>query len=498
MSLKYILAIDQGTSSTKSIIFDQKGTPIAKGYEKLATFFLDDAHVEQNPEAIYQNVLASVSNCIADFKQTGKALSDVACIGISNQRETFIIWDETGKPLYNAVVWQCKRSIEICNRLIANGLSDTVKESTGLIIDPYFSGTKLIWLKENNEEVRKAIETGSAYFGTVDTWLLFKLTNGKSYLTDHTNASRTMFFNLKTLDWDYKLLEIFGLSNINLPAIKPSASEYGKTDFNKLLDQELPITSMIGDSHAAAFGEGCFEPGKAKATLGTGCSIMMNAGRTLPKNSEGIVNTICWSIPGRIDYALEGVIVSCGATIEWLRNELSLFKNVEDTYEMATRIADNNGVYIIPAFSGLGAPYWDMGRKATIHGLTFDCNKNHIVRAGLESIAYQVRDVIDAMKSAGNLDLKEIVVNGGIISNKFVLGFLSDLLATRLSFGISDASGLGAAYLAGLGLGLFKDIEDIKQKLQPKSMIEPNAENLKIEGSYQEWLGYLAYKNMPR
>lgn len=491
MDAKYMLAIDQGTSSTKSTIFDRHGTTIAKGQVALQTFFMDNGYVEQDPEAIYQNVLASVANCLDNFAQNGGHPNELLTVGISNQRETFVIWDEAGKPLYNAVVWQCKRSIDICNRLTSKELTDIIKNSTGLMIDPYFSGTKLIWLYENNERVRTAIDEGKAYFGTVDTWLLYKLTNGDRYLTDHTNASRTMFFNLQTLEWDRSLLEIFGLGKLNLPLVKSSSFDFGKSNFNGLFDRELPIRAMIGDSHAAAFGEGCFEKGLAKATLGTGCSILMNAGETLPESSEGIVTTICWSTATRIDYALEGVIVSCGATMEWLRRELGLFGDVEETADMAARVTDNNGVYIIPAFSGLGAPYWDMARKGEIHGLTFECNKNHVVRAGLESIAYQIRDVIDAMKSGGQL--RGIVINGGIISNKFVTGFLADLLSTPLSFGTADASGLGAAYLAGLGAGLFKDIDDIKTQLKPKSKIEPKQIDQQIEADYRQWLAYLNY-----
>jgi glycerol kinase len=493
MTTKYILAIDQGTSSTKTTIFDLQGTPIAKGHVALETYFLEDGFVEQDPEEIYQNVLSSVSNCITDFKKNNGDVNEIVSVGISNQRETFIVWDESGKPLHNAVVWQCKRSIKICNRLISEGLKDVIKTSTGLLIDPYFSGTKLIWLYENDLNIKTAVDEGNAYFGTVDTWLLFKLTNGKSYMTDHTNASRTLFFNLQTLKWDTSLLATFGLSKLNLPLVKSSAFDYGKTNFEGLFDRELPIQAMIGDSHAAAFGEGCFEKGQAKATLGTGCSIMMNAGEKLPNESEGIVTTICFSTPTRIDYALEGVIVSCGSTIEWLRRELGLFENVKETHDMALSVANNNGVYIIPAFSGLGAPYWDMNRKAEIHGLTFDCNKNHIVRAALESIIYQVKDVTDAMKNNGELTLNSIVVNGGIISNKFVLDLLANLVSKNISFGISDASGLGAAYLAGLCAGLFKDIEDIKKQLKHRSVVEATSVNPNIEAEYRQWQKYLNY-----
>ncbi|RYF85353.1 MAG: glycerol kinase GlpK, partial [Chitinophagaceae bacterium] len=482
-----------GTSSTKSTIFDVQGSPIAKGQVDLATLFLDDGFAEQDPEAIYSNVLASVANCLDDFLKGGGEADQISTVGISNQRETFVIWDETGVPLHNAVVWQCKRSIAICNRLISQDLKNTIKAKTGLMIDPYFSGTKLIWLYENSEKVRTAVDAGKAYFGTVDTWLLFKLTKGKSYLTDHTNASRTLFFNLKTLRWDKALLSLFGLSKLNLPEIKPSSYHFGESDFDGLLRHPLPIHAMIGDSHAAAFGEGCFEKGQAKATLGTGCSIMMNAGSELPVAAEGIVGTICYSTPTRVDYALEGVIVSCGSTIEWLRREMGLFNHPSETEAMATSVADNNGVFLIPAFSGLGAPYWDMNRKGELKGLTFESTKNHIVRAGLESIAYQIRDVTDAMKSDGAIALQSLVVNGGIISNKFVQMLLVNLVSKSLAFGSKDASGLGAAYLAGLGAGLYRDIDEIKAKLKEKTYVERISPNVNLQENYLQWLTYLNY-----
>lgn len=457
MENSFILSIDQGTSSTKTIVFNQAGEVIAKATEPLKTLYSEGGFVEQDAEGIYQNVLASVKRCLHDFKLTGASVHAIKACGISNQRETFVVWDENGKPLHNAVVWQCKRSIMICERLKQTpGLEDEIKSSTGLIIDPYFSGTKLIWLYENVAEIKYAVDAGKAYFGTVDTWLLYKLTGGKRYLTDHTNASRTLFFNLHTLEWDRALLEKFGLGNLNLPEIKPSAYDFGLTNLEGLFDHPVRIGSMIGDSHAAAFGEGCIFPGTAKATLGTGCSVLMNIGGKPKTSKTGMVTTICWSIAGRVDYALEGVIVSCGATVEWLKNELGLFADSKQTEAMATSVSDNNGVYLIPAFSGLGAPHWDMNRKASISGLTFDCNKNHIVRAALESIGYQIKDVIDAMQADTGLSLQELMVNGGITSNQFVVQFIANLLDCKvINNGMPDASALGAAYLAGITVGVY-------------------------------------------
>lgn len=483
----YILSIDQGTSSTKTIIFDEAGKVVAKGVEPLKSYFSEGGFVEQDPHDIYQNVLTSIEKCLKDFNAQGNDTVNIKACGISNQRETFVVWDETGKPLYNAVVWQCKRSVTICERLINENLEEQIKNKTGLIIDPYFSATKLIWLYENIAEVKNVIDDGKAYFGTIDTWLLYKLTNGKSYFTDYTNASRTLIFNLKLLSWDEELLSLYGLSKLKLPALKPSSAIFGESEFNSLLDQPIPITAMIGDSHAAAFGEGCFSPGTAKATLGTGSSILMNIGSSVKGSKQGMITTICWSTEDRVDYAFEGVIVSCGSTIEWLKNELKLINDSKETEAMAISVSDNNGVYLVPAFSGLGAPHWDMNRKGSITGLTFDCNKAHVVRAALESIPYQVKDVIVAMEQDAGIELKELMVDGGITANKFVLQFLSDLLQRKIvNIGMPDVSALGAAYLAGLKAGVYNDLEHLKTLNIIKSVTHPQ-ENKKIREYYSGW-----------
>lgn len=490
---RYILSIDQGTSSTKTLLFDEEGKVFAKGSEPLKSIFYGEGFVEQNPEEIYQNVLSSVCKCLEDFEAKGGKRDDIKACGISNQRETFVLWDKNGQPLYNAIVWQCKRSVEICERLAQSGINEEVNSKTGLIIDPYFSGTKLIWLYKNEEKIRRAIATGDAYFGTIDTWLLYRLTNGEKYLTDYTNASRTLFFNLAQLKWDQELLNVFGLSKLNLPDPKPSSYSFGESNFGGLLNQNLPITAMIGDSHAAAFGEGCFFPGTAKATLGTGCSILMNIGAEPKASGNGMITTICWSTEGRVDYALEGVIVSCGATIEWIKNELGLFKHSSETEAMANDVDGNNGVYIIPAFSGLGAPYWDMNRKASITGLSFGANKNHIVRAALESIPYQIKDVIAAMEEDTGIDLQELMVNGGITANQFVLQFLADLLEKKVvNMGMPDVSALGAAYLAGLEAGVYKDIDHLKTLNNTKSFNAPTINAEAVKNSHKGWLTAIA------
>lgn len=485
---RYILAIDQGTSSTKSLVFDEAGTAVAKGSEPLHTSYHDNGFVEQDAEAIYQNALLSVEKCLQLFKEKGFAINKIETIGISNQRETFVTWDKNGKPLHPAIVWQCKRSVQICEDLKQKGLSDTVNAKTGLIIDPYFSGTKLIWLYQNNPPIQSAIKKGEAFFGTIDTWLLYKFTNGKIYATDFTNASRTLFFNLRTLEWDKELIEQFGLTGIKLPQLNPSSSSFGETTLNNILPKPIPVTALIGDSHAAAFGEGCFEAGTAKATLGTGCSILMNIGNKPIRSENGMVTTICWSAEGRIDYALEGVIVSCGATIEWLKNELNLFSDSKETETMANAVADAGGVYLIPAFSGLGSPHWQMERRASLSGINFGTTKNHIVRAALESIPYQIADVIAAMEKDAKLSLKELMADGGMTSNQFVIRFLADLLNKPVAtIGMADVSALGAAYLAGLQAGIYAGIDSLKQLNQDKTIYQPNNGTMTLNKNYEGW-----------
>lgn len=481
----YVLAIDQGTSSTKSLVFDTNGSTIARGVQPLHTYYLKDGFVEQDPEEIYKNVLQSVRKCLDEFREKGGKLSRIQSCGISNQRETFVLWNREGKPLYNAIVWQCKRSVGICDRLKSQGIENEIRQKTGLILDPYFSGTKLLWLFENNSEIKTAINKSQAFFGTIDTWLLFKMTGGKCYYTDYTNASRTLFFNLHTLDWDKEILKRWGLENLNLPQIKSSAADFGVWESEHF---SLPITALIGDSHAAAFGESCFERGAAKATLGTGCSVMMNIGDKPVISENGMLGTICWSINGRVDYALEGAIVSCGSTLEWLKNEMGLFADSRDTESMARVAGDNGGVYLIPAFSGLGAPHWEMNRKASISGLNFHSNKNHIVRAALESISYQIKDVISVMEKEANQTLTQLNIDGGISTNNFVMQFTADLLGIEVTkIRTGDVSALGAAYLSGLKSGTWRDLDELVSLDISKASYFPNEMIEDILSSYEGW-----------
>jgi glycerol kinase len=487
MKEQNILAIDQGTSSTKSLVFDAEGIAIAKGSEILQTNYLNNGFVEQDPELIYLNVLASVNKCLQHLADNGYAKETIEAIGISNQRETFVVWDKHGKPLHHAVVWQCKRSVQICEALKQKGLSDKVQQKTGLIIDPYFSATKLIWLFENDAVIRTAIQNKEAYFGTIDTWLLYKFTEGKVYATDYTNASRTLFFNLHSLAWDQELIDAFGLTGIQLPEIKPSSYSFGETTLNGLFDRPVAINALIGDSHAAAFGEGCYETGTAKVTLGTGSSILMNIGDKPLLSKNGMVTTVCWSMENRINFAYEGVIVSCGATIEWLKNELNLFQDSKETEAMANAVADNGGVYLVPAFSGLGSPHWQMDRNAAITGLSFSSSKNHIVRAALESIPYQIKDVINAMETDADISLREINADGGITNNKFIMQMMADLLNKEVAtINMPDVSALGAALLAGLKSGVYESIEALKSIHSDKNYYLP----LDIAAANQSYKGW--------
>ncbi len=492
MSSTFILAIDQGTSGTKAIVFDREGRLVARATEPLPSSFPSPGFVEQDPLGIYENVLAAVRACLAQFRTSvSEDLTQIVCCGISNQRETFCLWETSGRPLCNAIVWQCKRSVEICNRLKGSSVEAEVVKRTGLIMDPYFSGTKLLWLCENDPRIREAVDAGQALFGTVDTWLLYKLTKGRSFFTDYTNASRTLFFHIDRLHWDEDLLERFNLQGLRLPEAKPSSFPYGSSDFEGLLPRAIPISAMIGDSHAAAFGEGCFSAGTAKATLGTGCSILLSTGSKRIASTTGMVTTICWSTTDRVDYALEGIIVTCGATINWLRDHLGVFAQSTDTEVMARSVPDSGGVYFVPAFSGLGAPHWQMDLKAAILGLTFGSDKNHIVRAALESIPYQIKDVIGAMEQDSGIRLRQLRVDGGITANWFVMQFLADLLQTDvISIEIPDVSALGAAYMAGLQHGVYESMDQLAELNVARKSFTPgsNPDRQKARMGHEGWL----------
>jgi glycerol kinase len=458
----YILAIDQGTSSTKTVVFDAGGAITASASVGLECSFPRPGFVEQDPEAIYRSVIESVRRCLESFKEHDGDPADIASCGISNQRETFLLWNKDGKPLGDAVSWQCERSAEICSRLRAGALGEEVSRRTGLLITPYFSATKLLWLLENDAEIRRAVRRGGVRFGTIDTWLLWCLTRGSTYATDHTNASRTLLFNIDDLNWDEHLRETWNISELMLPSSHPSVHPYGETDFEGAFPGRIRIDAMIGDSHAAAFGERCFTPGMVKATMGTGSSLLMEVGETRCQARAGIVSTICWSLPGNVHYALEGIIVSCGATIAWLRDQLGLIADSAETEAVASSVPDNGGVYLVPAFSGLGSPRWKSNLRASILGLTFSSGRAHVVRAALESIPYQIADVLAAMQEASGMKPVELRVDGGMTTNTLVMQLLADVADVPVvNVGFPEVSALGAAMLAGLGAGLYRSLDEL-------------------------------------
>ena len=482
-----ILAIDQGTSGSKAVLFSPRGTILAKATAALASTYPVPGYVEQEPEEIYATVLQATRDAVAAYEAQGGRREEIACCGISNQRETFLLWNADGRPLRPAVVWQCRRSVPVCERLQREGVASELKERTGLMIDPYFSGTKLTWIIENEPETAAAIRRGEVLFGTVDTWLLYRLTGGTAYASDYTNASRTLFMNLDTLEWDSRMLQMLSADGIRLPELHSSSASFGESSFQGIFENPIPINAMIGDSHAAAFGEGCMSPGMAKATLGTGSSILMNTGNQRPVSEHGMVETICWSAGERVDYALEGIIVSCGSTITWLRDQMGIFSESHDSDTLAESVPDNGGVCLIPAFAGLGAPYWKMEQTALISGLTFATGKAHVVRAGLESIGYQVKDVVDAMELDSGIALSRLQADGGLTKSSFVMPHLADLLQVPVAaIELTEASALGAALLAGLGAGIYSGIEEIAAMPYTSIDYQPRTQT-GVQEEYQMW-----------
>lgn len=474
---KYIIALDQGTTSSRAIIFDKNMNIVAKSQREFSQIFPEPGWVEHNPMEIWASQRSVLTEVVA---KSGISLKDVAGIGITNQRETVVIWDKnTGEPVYNAIVWQCRRTAEICEQLKNKGLEEYVKDNTGLIIDAYFSGTKVKWILDNVKGAREKAENGKLLFGTVDTWLVWKLTAGKVHVTDYTNASRTMMFNIKTLKWDEKILNELGIPKSMLPEVRNSSEIYGYTKMGVTMGEEsgteIPIAGIAGDQQSALFGQACFHSGDIKNTYGTGCFMLMNTGEKCIKSNNGLLTTIAIGIDGKVEYALEGSIFIAGAVIQWLRDELRFFDHAADTEYFAMKVDDNGGVYLVPAFVGLGSPYWDMYARGIMVGLTRGSNKNHIIRAALESIAYQSKDLIEAMKEDSGLELKSLKVDGGAVANNFLMQFQADIInANVLRSEIIETTALGAAYLAGLAVGFWKNKEDIKKNWKLDKEFEPN------------------------
>ena len=482
---KYVMALDQGTTSSRAIIFDENGTIKGVTNREFTQIYPKPGWVEHDPMEIWGSQIGVAREVLS---KSGLSPSDIAAIGITNQRETTIVWDKnTGKPVYNAIVWQCRRTAPICDELKAKGLTEKIREKTGLVIDAYFSGTKVKWILDNVEGAREKAEKGELLFGNVDTWLIWNLTGGKVHVTDYSNASRTMLFNIHTLDWDDEILQELDIPRAMLPKPMPSSHIYGYTT-NEVFGGEVPIAGDAGDQQAALFGQACYAPGTAKNTYGTGCFMLMNTGEKAVTSESGLLTTIAWGVDGKVEYALEGSIFIAGAVVQWLRDELRILYNAAQSEELATKVEDNNGVYLVPAFVGLGAPYWDMYARGTIVGLTRGAKREHIVRAALESICYQTRDVLEAMQKDSGITLKSLKVDGGAVANNFLMQFQSDILGVPVDRPkVIETTALGAAYLAGLAVGYWKDKDDIAAKWQIDRTFEPEMDSETRDNLYKGW-----------
>ena len=457
---KYVMALDQGTTSSRCVIFDKGGNIISVGQQEFAQIYPNAGWVEHDPEEIWKSQLSVIKTAL---KNGNLSPGDIDSIGITNQRETTIVWNKlTGKPVYNAIVWQCRRTAPMIDELVNEKFDITIKEKTGLIADAYFSATKIKWILDNVEGARAEAEAGNLLFGTVDTWLMWKLSGGKIHATDYTNASRTMLFNIHTLEWDKEIISKLSIPEQMLPEVKNSSGVFGYTS-SEILGEEIAISGVAGDRQAALFGQCCFEPGDAKNTYGTGCFLLMNTGNEAIESENGLLTTIAIGIDDKVQYALEGSVFVAGAAIQWLRDELHLIETAAESEEYALKVSDTNGMYIVPAFTGLGAPYWDQYARGTITGLTRGVTKEHFIRATLESLAYQTYDVLKAMEKDSGIDLKSLKADGGASANNFLMQFQSDILQASVERPkIIETTALGAAYLAGLATGYWSSTDDIK------------------------------------
>lgn len=468
---KYVMALDAGTTSNRCILFNEKGEMCSVAQKEFTQYFPKPGWVEHDANEIWSTQLGVA---VEAMQKIGATAADIAAIGITNQRETAIVWDkETGEPVYHAIVWQCRRTSEYCDSLKDKGLTDSYREKTGLVIDAYFSGTKVKWILDNVEGAREKAEAGKLLFGTVETWLIWKMTKGAVHVTDYSNASRTMLFNIKELKWDKEILDELGIPECMLPEPKPSSCVYGESDAS-FFGGPIPIAGAAGDQQAALFGQTCFTAGEAKNTYGTGCFLLMNTGEKPVYSKNGLVTTIAWGLDGKVNYALEGSIFVAGAAIQWLRDELRIVDTSPDSEYMAGKVKDTNGCYVVPAFTGLGAPYWDQYARGTIVGLTRGVNKYHLVRATLESLAYQVNDVISAMQADSGIDLCALKVDGGACANNFLLQFQSDIIDAPVNRPCCvETTAMGAAYLAGLAVGYWENKEAVLKNWQIDRVFKP-------------------------
>lgn len=469
---KYIMALDAGTTSNRCILFDESGNICSMAQKEFRQFFPNPGWVEHDANEIWSTQLGVA---VEAMSMINAKAADIAAIGITNQRETAIVWNkETGEPIYNAIVWQCRRTSDIADALKAKGLEESFRHKTGLIIDAYFSATKIKWILDNVDGARELAEEGKLLFGTVETWLIWKLTKGKVHVTDYSNASRTMLFNINTLEWDEDILQELDIPRSMLPTPMPSSYIYGYSDAS-FFGAEIPIAGAAGDQQAALFGQTCFHEGEAKNTYGTGCFLLMNTGEKPVFSKNGLVTTIAWGLDGTVNYALEGSIFVAGAAIQWLRDGMRLIDSASDSEYMATKVKGTHGCYVVPAFTGLGAPHWDQYARGTIVGITRGTNKNHIIRATLESIALQVCDVIDAMKADAGIDVRSLRVDGGASANNFLMQFQADMLDAPVNRpACVESTAMGAAYLAGLAVGYWASKEDVIKNRQLDRVFTPN------------------------
>ncbi len=482
----YMLAIDQGTTSSRAILFDRQGEVRGVAQKEFRQLYPKPGWVEHDAEEIWE-----VTRWVVDhlFESTGVRRDQVAGIGITNQRETTVVWDKnTGSPVHHAIVWQSRQTADICEDLKRRGLEKTIRDKTGLVVDAYFSGTKVKWILDHVEGAREKAKRGELLFGTIDTWLLWKLTGGKVHATDFSNASRTLLFNIHTLDWDDELLEMMDVPRAMLPEVRPSSEVYGYTDESAFGGARVPVAGMAGDQQAALFGQACFTPGMAKNTYGTGCFLLMHTGDRAVHSNHGLLTTIAWGIEGRVEYALEGSIFVAGAAIQWLRDGLEILKTARESEDRARRLKSNDGVYLVPAFVGLGAPYWDMEARGAIFGLTRGTTRDHLARAALESLAYQTRDVVAAMEQDAGIRLQQLNVDGGASLNDFLMQFQSDILNVTVKRPVvSETTALGAAYLAGLAVGYWNDRKTIQDNWAVDAEYRPQMAEEEREALYRGW-----------
>ncbi|MEK4222411.1 glycerol kinase GlpK [Bacillus sp. FSL W8-0116] len=483
---KYILALDQGTTSSRAILFDKEGKIVHTAQREFHQLFPQPGWVEHNPNEIWGSILACIATVLSE---AGIEAKQVAGIGITNQRETTVVWEkDTGKPIYNAIVWQSRQTADICEQLKEKGYNELFHKKTGLLIDPYFSGTKIKWILDHVEGARERAKKGELLFGTIDTWLIWKLSGGKAHVTDYSNASRTLLYNIHELKWDEELLEILDVPKEMLPEVRPSSEVYAKTVSYHFFGEEVPIAGAAGDQQAALFGQACFEEGMAKNTYGTGCFMLMNTGDKAVESKHGLLTTIAWGIDNKVEYALEGSIFVAGSAIQWLRDGLRMLKSAPESESYATRVESTEGVYVVPAFVGLGTPYWDSDVRGAVFGLTRGTSKEHFIRATLESLAYQTKDVLTSMEADSGIFLKTLRVDGGAVMNNFLMQFQSDILNVPVERPIiNETTALGAAYLAGLAVGFWKDRQEISSQWKQDRQFTPTMAQENRETLYNGW-----------